>query len=261
MSQSLDIATIDQPSAELLALDSRQLRQELVRSLSLSVEHLVRAAIIVRILEERGETVEDEANQSLVSWLRRIAYGQLAPEAVIRFAGKPGMVNSISSLPLPDQRLVASGKPVALVVRRENNTFDERMVDPLYLSRSQFSQVFARGRIRTAAEQILFLESEPAEVEPSKPKKVGKLRPDPKRGGIVIGKTFAPVADILGALAQLHPGLPPDTDEEPVQVAVKLSPIEHKRLKMATVRANTSIQTLLYRALITSGLLAQTDDE
>jgi hypothetical protein len=256
-----DIVIFPGSDTELAKLSSSDLRAELVRSLSLSVEHLTRAASIVRLLEERGEAVEDEANKSLVSWLRRIAYGQLAPEAVIRFSGKPSLINQISSLPLPDQRRVASGQPVSLVVRRGSGGFDSRLIDPLYMSPSQFTQVFARGRIRDEAEQIAFLEAGPVESDTKKPSKVGRLRPDTKRAGLVIGRTFAPVADILGALALLHPGLPPDEVDEPVVISLKLSPLEAKRFRMQAARSNISAPLLAYRAVMSLGLLAPIEGE
>jgi hypothetical protein len=244
----------------LAALSTDELRDELTRSLSLTAQHLSRLALVVRLLEERGEDLSD-LRIGLLGYLRQIAYGQIVPEIVVRYAETPSLLRRIASLPIPDQRRLASGDTIEVVVRRDDGSFDRRRVDPLFLGRSQLRQVFDSGRIRDEAEQINMIESSPKSKEKPKSQKIGRLRTDPKRGGIVVGRTFVPAADVAKALASLHPGAPEDIDDEPVSVSIRLSPIESKRFRMQAARSNISAPLLAYRAVMAMGLLAPIEGE
>src|SRR5271157_1277362 len=102
---------------ELARLETIQLRQELTQSLHVTAAHLRRLAIIVRLLEERGEDLTD-LRIGLLPYLRQIALGQILPEVIVRFAESPWMIRLVGSLPLPDQKRLSDGDRVTLVVPR-----------------------------------------------------------------------------------------------------------------------------------------------
>jgi hypothetical protein len=142
------------PPPDLVAMTTDRLKGELANMLTSTAARLVRLAWVVRILEERGEDLSD-LGLNLIPYLRRIAYGQMSAEAVVRFSGSPALMEAISMLPRPDQERIASGANVELVVRRGDKEFDTRQCDPARLTRSQFRQIFAKGRVRDRAERVL----------------------------------------------------------------------------------------------------------
>jgi hypothetical protein len=254
-------AAIGREYDELSKLDTATLKDQLTKALKLSAESLKRLATIVRLLEERGEDLSD-LKLGLVGYLRQIAYGQLAPEAVVRFGQSPLVLRCVATLPMPDQMRLATGEPVELVVRTVGGTPTKRLADPAKLTRAQLHQVFARDRIRDEAEQLLMLSAAP-EPRPLPVKVRGRITADPKRGGLKIGRTFVPAATLVEALGSLK-DYEPGGENEPADqtVSCKLTEREHYRLKRAALdNGNIPLNTLIRRALLLSGLLSGPDPE
>ena len=242
--------------ADLSSMTVADLRSELVRSLKLTAAHLLRLASIVRELEERGEDLSD-IKVGMMGHLRRIAYGQVMPELVVRYAESPGLLKTLSSLPLPDQARIAAGEPVRVVVRRENGKFDSRLMDPIKLDRSQVAQVFGRGEIRDEAGQIMILEGRAASAaSPSKfaTMRRGIVRPDPEKRGLMVGNKLIPTGAIVSALAEIRGDI--DGSPAEVSVGIKLTESEHVSLKNAANRAGVSMNVLVRRALMLHGLFS-----
>jgi hypothetical protein len=171
----------------------------LVNCLSLTAKNMMNAAIIVVEMERRGEDVEG-LKISLLHHLRKVACGQLLPEIIVRFAGSPLLIGCIGNLPISSQRKIADGEPVLMSLPGADN---HRMVDPLTMTRSQISIVFARDHIRTHAEQLVLLDHRKQQAAKPIPESIGKVRIDRERGGIVVGRTFVPKCDVLAAIKLL----------------------------------------------------------
>lgn len=249
-----DVPAAEAAYANLKELPTEKLREQLGRTLKLTAEHLLRLALIVRILEERGEDLSD-LRLGLLSHLRRIAYGQVLPEVVVRFAGSPALVQRISNLPLPDQERLAQGEPVKLVTVGADGQADHLLVDPLNMSMPQLAQVFAPDRLRGEAEQLALLQRRAAlpAVRARQPKR-GKVRIDREQGGLMVGRVFVPLATVLDALAELRDNLPADEEEEK-QVPVRLSEREHIQLKDLAAKNGCTLTALIRRAMYAAGLL------
>lgn len=249
-------AIVAEEYEELHAFSTKRLREELARTLHLSAAYLRRLAVIVRLLEERGEDLSD-LKLDLLPYLRLIAHGQLLPELLVQHGHSPLLIRMARALPIPDQARLASGEPVPLAIRQRDGTIDHRMVNPSYLTREQMTLVFSMGRIRPIEEQIVVLEARGRAQEPRLETPRGAVRPDLKRGGIVVGRTFVPVADVVQALAALRG--PEESKEENTgpdhTIPIKLSDAEHERLQMAAVRGRTKMTPLIRRALIAYGLI------
>ncbi len=259
----IETTTTSEPPAELAALaelSSERLRTALVKSLARTAAELKRLAWIVRILEERGEDLTD-LRIGLLTYLRQIAYGRLAPEALVRFADSTSLMNVVAGLPVHEQEQLAAGEPVKLVVRRPDGSNDVRLADPLKMTRDQIGQAFGRGKIRDEAEQILILEdraTKPIAGDKRGAVKVGKVRADRKRGGLVIGRTFVPAADVVAALATLA-----EYDTEPkreTQTMVLLTEDEHYALRRRALDNRQSMQDLIRRSLAAHGLLTKPEE-
>lgn len=238
--------------SRLEALDNQSLKAELANALSMTAANLLRLATIVRILEDRGEDLT-ELRIGMLGYLRRIACGQILPEVVVRFGEFPSLVQRVGNLPLGEQKQLASGEPVKLIVYRDTGV-EHRLLDPLKLTGPQVVQVFARDHIRDESEQIAIIESRMAN-KPKKTIRARKVKADPKRGGLVIGRNFATVEEILEGLAELG-GADFDEDiEGEASVLVPLSAAEHRQLKVKAAKSAVGMSGLARRALCAAGLI------
>jgi hypothetical protein len=246
---------------DLQSLSTADLRRELSAALELTAQTLRRLAAIVRILEDRGEDLSD-LRLGFLGYVRQVAHGQVAPEVVVRFAESPLLIRRVAALPMPDQVRLASGEPVDLVVIGPNGRPDTRRVDPLNLGRDQIVQVFSPTGIRDISEQILIVESRSQKPPKAKTGKtiVGKVTVDRERGGIVVGRTFVPLSDVVDALAKLQE---PDDDreedddqEDKSSITVYVTPTQHDAIKQHALNGRTKVARLVRRALIAHGLLS-----
>lgn len=237
----------------LAALGTAQLRAELSRALERTAAHLMRLALIVRVLEERGEDLSD-LRLGLLPYLRQIAYGRILPEVVVRFAESPALVRTIAALPPPDQRRLAAGEPVPLVVAREGG-HDIRMADPLRMTAAQIHQVFRHGRICDESEQLLTLEGRGR--KPAR-RSVGRILVDRRQKGLVVGRVFLTVVQVVEALALLaETDEDADDDSYSSPVVTHLTVGQHDALKAAALRGRTTVTRLVRRALAAYGLFAR----
>lgn len=240
--------------ASLAGMTTEQLRLELAESLRMTAESLLRVALIVRTLEERGEDLT-ELRIGLLPYLRRIAYGQVLPEVVVRFAQSPALVRQISSLPLPDQRRLAAGEAIELIATTEGGEIDHRRVDPLFLTPDQVRLAFGPGRIRPLEEQAAILHD-----RKPKPKAggSGKIRVDHKTGRLKVGRTALDVADVLSAVAELRIGREniegPEGDATK-PVVVYLTEDQHRALKVLAAQKDNTMSGLIIRAMRAAGLI------
>ena len=241
----------------LSRLTVEELRRDLARSLRMTAESLVRLALIVRSLETRGEDLSD-LKIGLMPYLRQIAYGQVLPEIVVRYAERPMLVRAIAALPWPDQEHLSNGGKVPLAIRREDGSLDHRLVDPLHMDRKQVVQVFSRGRIRSPEEQIVAMQSEPRPPKISPVESIESIKIDRRRGGLVIGRRFHKPAVIVQALSLLASSPESDDGDDEIRtqaVAIKLTTEEHDRLRRVAVESHSTQITLVRRALRVSGLI------
>jgi hypothetical protein len=245
----------------LAALSTEELRAELSRSLEVTAAQLVHLAAIVAELERRGENLSD-LRLGLLGYLRRINAGQVLPELVVRFQGRPAALQTASLLPIGDQQRLVASEPLELVVPGSSGqTWDTRLVDPLWLDTHQFRQLAGPAGLRSVPEQIVLLEGRGRPTEgPGKPRSVGRVKPDRKRGGLVVGRTFVPTADVVGALAELQNESPFEAMPRDDKLTIALSGTEKQKLHIAAVKAGVSMTILARRALIAYGLLDTTTE-
>jgi hypothetical protein len=177
-SQNVTIGSLE---SEYSILTTDEAIDELSRRLGAIVNNLLRAAVLVKIIEDRGTNMDDlrERFGALLSHLRLIAYGQLEPQVVQRFYGKDDLIGRIATLPMPDQRRLANGDTVRVVIFSEDGrTLTNRSLDPSKLSKKAMARVFARGRIRDDAEQAAILDEQRIKSKQAIPQRVGKWEID-----------------------------------------------------------------------------------
>lgn len=177
--------------------DTTELRTLLVRSLGVTVEQVILMAAIVRRLEELGDDLTD-LEISVFPLIRKVAYGQIVPELLVRLQGKPSLLRRAASMPLPDQRGIANGEPLKVI----QPGGDHRMIPPLKLTAVETRQVFASDHIRDEAEQAAWLR-EREQNQPVKPPDSEEIYLDRKRQGIVVAGRFISASDLAHYLSQL----------------------------------------------------------
>lgn len=247
------------PTEAMVLLDftTEELRAELARSLEITAVQMVRLAAIVGELERRGEDLSG-LRVGLLGYLRRIAAGQVLPELVVRYQGRPAVLRIAANLPLGDQRRLIASDTLDLVVPGPGEKgWDVRQIKPEWLRGPQLRQLIGPESLRTQAEQIVLLEGLKGGHRPAakgRAPRFGRCVPDALKGGLRVGKTFLPAADLVAALAALQG--PQADDDAPADspVNLRLTEAQHTSLKLAATRGGTDMQTLTRRALAAFGL-------
>lgn len=246
---------IETARLDLAAMSTEDLREELAASLRMTAESLLRVALVVRTLEERGEDLSD-LRIGILPYLRQIAYGQVLPEVVVRFGRSPSLVRRIGALPIPDQRRLAAGDAVELIVVGREGERDHLRVDPLHMSQDQVVLAFGPGRIRPLEEQAAMLHGRKPERPPSTG--AGKIKVDHKTGRLKVGRTALDVADVLNAVAELRIGREeaegPEGDATK-PVVVYLTEDQHRALKVLAAQKDNTMSGLILRAMHAAGLI------
>jgi hypothetical protein len=139
-------------------LPTKELYDRFFAALALTAEALVEMACIVRVLEERGENLQ-ELKLGIVVILRKIAYGQVLPELVAKYSTNPNLIRYATALPIPDQQRIVEGTTIRVMILAPDGTTDARHIEPHKLSPREIQQVFAADHIRDDGEQVSYLRS------------------------------------------------------------------------------------------------------
>jgi hypothetical protein len=167
-----------------------ELWKAFLTAMGLTAASLAAAAMMLPEIQKRGLDLS-RIPRGYLDYLRLIRSGQVLPDAVERFASLPSLVKAIAQLPHDDQRRLASGEPVKLLVFGDDGKRTHRMVNPLDMLPEQIKQVFDKGRIRDEAAQALVLDAENARRRQPKPEVVGQARIDKERRCVIVGnRTF-----------------------------------------------------------------------
>lgn len=239
---------------QLANLSTQLLREELARALTLSAQTLQRLAIIWQELERRGEDLSD-LRTGLASYLPLIAAGQLDAEVVVRFAGNKTLLGSISRLPVSEQHRLATGGNVEILTFAEDGSEIVTPVPAHALSATQARQIFADGWIRKPDEQrAVVVQRKTRNSSPRLAGKPTKISVDRKSGSLKIGRMRINPGELFEALAEFYPE-PDNNAEREKAMPVRLSEIEHRRLKTAAAESGQSAERLMRLALRHAGLI------
>ena len=141
--------------ANISDVSTETLKAELARALEVTAENLLWMARLWRELERRGEDLR-ELRSGLRTFLPLISDGRLDAQAAVQFAGNLTMLRALSSLPIKEQRRIAAGGTVPVVMIRDGAPITRNMkADDI--SARMVKQVFATGRVRNEDEQKLIV--------------------------------------------------------------------------------------------------------
>jgi hypothetical protein len=217
-------------SRDLSEMSTDELRADLSRGLTLTVEVLVQLSRVWAELERRGEDLS-ELRRGIARNLPLIASGRLAAESVVAFAHRPALLRAIDGIPLELQRRLVAGETVTVI-----DPLDPMTLEELPLARLPAASVrliFADGDIRSPTEQRLAIRARKRRTEV--PQVSGyRYRPryDRDAGTISVGRMTVRLADLLAELsAAAGPDHPPaDDPNEYVTAKVRLTAGEMGRL-------------------------------
>lgn len=187
----------------LSSLNTEELRERLGKALEITATHLIEMAAIVRLLEERGEDMSD-LRFGLLQYLRKIAFGQLLPEVVVKFQSSPLLMGRVAALPIPEQERVVNRGEITVVLIRDGGEIDRRLVPATSLSQSEIRQVFAPNHMRNEGEQVSWLrERRPKKEAGEQVKRPIKIQRT--RGGVLVEKTtFISIEELRSLLKDLE---------------------------------------------------------
>lgn len=137
--------------ANLADFTADELRQELAKALEITADNLVWLARLWKELENRGEDLR-ELRTGLRTFLPQIADGSLDAQAAVQFAGNLTMLRALATMPIKEQRRLASGSRVPVVTIRGDKLVTRHMTAD-ELSAKTIRQVFTGGRQRSESEQ------------------------------------------------------------------------------------------------------------
>lgn len=169
------------------------------------IEKMVRATAEMIVVWSRIYRVEKARGNDIGPILRRLNYGSYLPlvasgtvlaEVVAAFQQKPTHLRLVAGLPIDDQRRIAAGEPVKLVVMQDGK-FTHRMIPVADLTADQIEQVIVGRGLSTESEQIAALSAPPPQYKPGKPVKLGKCKADPRQRLVWVGQSMAPADEML----------------------------------------------------------------
>ena len=141
--------------ANLEDVTTEQLRVELARALEVTAENLLWLARLWRELERRGEDLR-ELRSGIRTFLPLIADGRLDAQTAVQFAGNVIMLRALATLPIKEQKRIAAGGKIDVVMIRDKQPVTRAMRGD-DMSVKMIRQVFAAGRTRSEEEQRALL--------------------------------------------------------------------------------------------------------
>lgn len=238
----LDAAQSLPADLDLANLSSQALRERLAQSLTMTAQHLQHLSMIWAELERRGEDLSD-LRTGLAVYMPQIAAGRLDAGAVIRFAGQPTVLKTISGLALDQQQALTRGEPVSVLTVDATGKYATAEMPAYALTAAQARMVFDGNKIRSGEEQRAMLESvRVSKAARVRPGSQNRVRYDAKADVLRIGRSSATIGEVTAALAsstqtnQDSVDTPADTP-----VAVRLTESEHRMLKVRAAEAGMTI--------------------
>lgn len=180
--------------------DQTWITNQLATAVDLTIKHVARIAALLRRAEELG--IEVDISVGPVNFLRRIAYDQMLPELYIAFEDEPQLLNRLGQLPLPDQKKIASGKPLKVCLLDADDKITNVMLPVREMTQAQVRQVISKGRIHSESEQLNRLRDR-IQIS-SSAKKQSPYTVDSKRGTVTFQANASLTSDdLLRIMAEL----------------------------------------------------------
>jgi hypothetical protein len=182
-------------------MDTVTLRGELARALTVTAETLIYLAEVWRELERRGEDLRD-LRAGMGRYIPLIAAGQLDATAVVQFAGRPALLRAMQTLPVDEQKKLATGDKLDVITIRPDGSTVETRVQAAHLTGEQVRLAFGEVGLRPIEEQRNLIES--AQIKRYRQRQPVhrnyRVRVDMERGTIQVGRMILTIKEVKDAL-------------------------------------------------------------
>jgi hypothetical protein len=202
---SLEPRKVPEKYTRMESWTNEQLLEVLNHGLLKTIECFTEMGYALYYLEERGcDTAEiKKALGTLYQHLLLIASGQVTPEYVVRFGGKPLLFQRVRSLPEKEQAELLGGQTVPVVVVQPNGSMATCQVKAEELNRARTLQVFAEDHIRSPEEQADYIRRQPRSHLENLQRFRHSIGIDRNRGGVVHKGEFLSKATLKDLLEEL----------------------------------------------------------
>lgn len=190
----------EEPDDRIKAMTTDELWRELEGGFTETAAILRRLGSVWRELESRGEDMT-RVRTGIPAWLPLLAGGHVDADVFVRFCGHKHLMSAVSLLPTEQQvELMKAGHaPLAVF---QGGEWTVRMVPLSAATQSQVEVIFDRRKrcVRSQAEQVAILSAPKPSWKPGRPTRMGKVVVDRAAGTVRIGRSLAPIQDVIGAL-------------------------------------------------------------
>jgi hypothetical protein len=181
-------------------LSTPDLHARLKRSLEASAAGLYEAAAIWSELNRRGEA---PSASGIMQWLRRIATGELAAEAVVSFAGQDSLLIGLVGMPLDQQRKYAAGEAITVATFDADGGTVTEEKPLLQLSAREVKLAIDRGQVRPVKAQINSLKRSRTASKTTPHYSTVTVQADLVAGVLVVGHARVSPSELAVALRSL----------------------------------------------------------
>lgn len=206
----IDMTAIE---AQLRPESSERLRSQFHECYHGAARFLAKAAVIVKLLKERGEPLADIPS---VGTYLRIASGQVLPELVWKFIESPNR-RLVEYLPLADQQRLTADARIPMIEAAPGGGYTHRIVDLVTAPSHVVRVAIGSEGIRSIEEQMAFLGAQKVQET--------VLRP---------------------------PSQADESPSEPLkhQITVRLSDSEYKAIRVQAANANIPDRLMVRRLIV-----------
>lgn len=192
-----------QPIGQFVHLTDEQMESRIREAMRSIVDHSLELGYLLADWKRRGREVDDFRLAGVGDILLRIGEGQLDPAVFTNHWPKIDTMRQLATLPLSDQKRLATGGTVAVVTGKSGVDILQMDIETI-MDRGLQQQVFKRGRILAIASQRARIQEEAKDQSNPVPSAIGHLVLDPERGGVMVGKKFITLHDLEKAARELR---------------------------------------------------------
>lgn len=235
------------PLGERLArMETAALKEALAKSITITSQAVAFMAEVWNELERRGEDLSD-LRSGIAAYLPMVASGHLDAEAVIAFAGQRTVLASVATLPLGEQRRLARGGTVRVLLESGEGEFSESDLPVNKIPPMVIRRVIADGRIANTDEQR-------ARISPPRirRKRNARVTVDSVMGTLTVSGKTCRLADMH---AMARKSYNPGVADVASRGQVMLTDDEHKVLRMRAAESGLTQQELIRLALAMAGMI------
>ncbi len=238
------------PVGDIKSLSNEQILAELQALIGDTLQKLQRIVPLWRELQDRGLDLS-HLRKGICFYVPLIIQGKVDAAMVARLASHAGLLRQAALLPMADQRRLAAGQKVKVLLARRREAPVAVEKDPLDLSGPQVRQVFGPQGIRSIEEQRDRLEARRSSSASA------SVEFDPELRTLNVAKVQVPLTRITKAIASKSRDIegPPHEAQVRKTVNVAIPDKLHRALRARSAELDISVDQLLVKICWAAGIV------